>query len=360
MRKIRVGILGATGMVGQHYVNLLIEHPFFEISFLAASKDSAGKTYGQALQEKGRSFDSIPPSVLAMPVYSVDEIDKAKEHCDFVFSAVNAETAKINEPLYAAAGLPVVSNASAHRMDPDVPLLIPEINPEHLELIHQQRKNRGWGKGFIIAKPNCSVQSYLFPLFPLHQKFGIKKLIITTMQAVSGAGYPGVSSLDIIDNVIPYIGGEEEKSEREPLKILGKIQNGKIAPIQGLSISAHCNRVPVMDGHTACVSVEFVKKPTKEEILEIWREFRSVPQELNLPSAPIQPIIYREEKDRPQPKFDRNAEGGMAITVGRLRECPVLDFRFVALSHNALRGAAGGGVLNAELLYSQNYFGEHL
>ncbi len=306
MRKLRVGVLGATGMVGQHYVQLLNDHPFFEVAFLAASKDSAGKSYAQALSQKGRPSEGLPARILALPVHRIDEIDIAVKECDFVFSAVNSETAKVYEQLYAAAGLPVVSNVSTHRKDPDVPLLIPEINPEHLAIIPQQQKNRGWKKGFIVVKPNCSIQSYLFPLFPLHKKFGIKKIIVSTMQAVSGAGYPGVSSLDIIDNVIPYIGGEEEKSENEPLKILGTIQKGQFAPHEGISISAHCNRVPVMDGHTACVSVEFETKPTKEEILEIWREFKGVPQELDLPSAPAQPIVYREEKDRPQPKFDRD------------------------------------------------------
>ena len=360
MRKLRVGILGATGIVGQHYVHLLKDHPFFEVTFLAASKDSAGKSYAEALAVKGRGFDSTSARVLALPVHRIDEMEKAQELCDFVFSAVNTETAKICEALYAAAGMPVVSNTSYHRMDHDVPLLIPEINPEHLEIIPMQQKNRGWDKGFIIAKPNCSLQSYLIPLYPLHRQFGVKKLIITTMQAASGAGYPGVSSLDIIDNVIPYIGGEEEKSENEPLKILGKIQGNQFSHIEGVSISAHCNRVPVLDGHTACISVEFENKPPQEEILRLWRDFRGVPQELRLPSAPAYPILYREEKDRPQPRLDRNAERGMAVTAGRLRECPVLDYRFVALSHNALRGAASGGVLNAELLYAQGYFGDCL
>lgn len=347
--KLRVGVLGATGMVGQHYVRLLKNHPWFEVSFLAASKESPN--YGQALIEKGCSSDAMP----ALPVYRIDEIAAAASQCDFVFSALGTEAALEYEGRYAAAGLPVVSNASAHRQDPDVPVLIGEINPEHLAIIPEQQRNRGWKKGFIVVKPNCSLQSYLFPLFPLHREFGIKRLIVTTMQAVSGAGYPGVASLDILDNVIPYIGGEEEKSETEPLKILGRIEGGRFAPALEIEISAHCNRVPVADGHTACVSVEFVQKPSRDEILRLWRAFRGAPQELGLPSAPLQPIVYREEKDRPQPKLDRNAENGMAVTVGRLRECPVLDYRFVALSHNALRGAASGGILNAELLVRQNY-----
>lgn len=355
MKKLRVGILGASGMVGQRYVHLLKEHPFFEIAFFAASKESVGKSYAEAIQGKGFPSDGIAPRLLSLPVHGIEEISLAKELCDFVFSAVGTEIALKYEALYAAAGLSVVSNAAAHRMDEDVPCLIPELNPEHLEIIPIQQKNRGWDKGFIVTKPNCSLQSYLIPLYPLHRKFGIKKIVLSTMQAVSGAGYPGVPSLDVIDNVIPYIGGEEEKSEQEPLKILGKIKEEKICPARGISISAHCNRVPVLDGHTACVSVEFEEKPTRQEILELWHAFKGAPQDLSLPSAPPQPILYREEKDRPQPKLDRNASKGMAITVGRLRECNVFDFRFVALSHNALRGAASGGVLNAELMYKKGY-----
>ena len=352
MKKLRAGILGATGLVGQHYVRLLQDHPLFEIAFLAASPESAGRRYSDVLLQKGRLFDGIRSD---LDVHRIDEIERAVELCDFVFSAVGGEVAKRFEPLYAAAGLPVISNASSHRKDADVPLLIPEINPEHLQVIPIQRKNRGWGKGFIVVKPNCSLQSYMIPLYPLHQKFGVKKLVIATLQAVSGAGYPGISSLNMIDNIVPYIAGEEEKSESEPLKIFGTIEGGGISSAKGISISAHCNRVPVLDGHTACVSVLFERKPHRDEILQIWREFRGLPQKLRLPSAPSQPILYREENDRPQPRLDRNAEAGMAVTLGRLRECPVFDYRFVALSHNALRGAAMGGLLNAELLLSEGY-----
>jgi aspartate-semialdehyde dehydrogenase len=355
MQKSRVGILGATGLVGQQYVHQIKDHPFFEISFLAASKDSAGKKYGTALTEKGRPLDGFPPHILDLPIHAIDEVHQAKGLCDLVFSAVSTEAAKTYETLYAAAGLPVVSNTGYHRLDPDVPLIIPEINPEHLSVITHQQKRRGWDKGFIITKPNCSLQGFLIPLYPLHRAFKLKNIIVVTMQAVSGAGYPGIASLDIIDNIIPYIAGEEEKSEIEPLKILGSIQNEEISSITDVSISMHCNRVPVLDGHTACVSVQFEKKPTKDEILTLWREFRGIPQELHLPSAPEHPIIYNEEKDRPQPRRDRDAEGGMAITVGRLRECHVFDFRFACLSHNVLRGAARGGVLNAELLHAQGY-----
>lgn len=356
MGTVRVGILGATGMVGQHYVSLLKQHPFFEVCFLAASKESSGKSYAEALADKGRTIHALPGRLCSLKVHGMNEISCAKELCDFVFSAVNTETAKVYENLYAADGLPVISNTSFHRMDADVPLLIPEINPEHLDMIPLQKKNRGWKKGFIVTKPNCSLQSYLIPLFPLHRQFGVKKIIVSTMQAVSGAGYPGVSSLDIIDNVIPYIDGEEKKSEIEPLKILGKIQGDQIVLNEGILISAHCNRVPVIDGHTACISVQFEKKPKREELLDLWRQFTGLPQQLCLPSAPMNPIIYREEKDRPQPRLDRDAGHGMAITVGRLRDCQVLDFRFVGLSHNALRGAASGGILNAELLFAKGYF----
>jgi aspartate-semialdehyde dehydrogenase len=298
---------------------------------------------------------SIPKSILNMPVYRMDDIEQAKHSCSFVFSAVSNDAAKIYEERYAANGIPVISNAGYHRNSSDVPVLIPEINPDHARLIPIQQKNRNWNKGFIVVKPNCSLQSYMIPLAPLHQHFKVQKLLVTTLQSTSGAGYPGVSSLDMIDNVIPYIANEEEKSEREPLKIWGQIKNNGIEFANNITISAHCNRVPVLDGHLACVSVQFEQKPRAEEILHLWENFQGMPQQLQLPSAPEFPIIYREENDRPQPRKDRNAENGMGITVGRLRECPVLDFRFVALSHNTIRGAAGGGILNAEFLVRQGY-----
>ena len=351
MHRCRVGILGATGLVGQQYVRQLIGHPFFEITFLAASEESAGKKYAAVLVEKGRPREGIPPHILDMTVHAVHEIGEARERCSLVFSAISTEAAKKYEALYAAAGLRVVSNTGYHRLDSDIPLIVPEINPDHLSIIPSQQQRRGW-TGCIITKPNCSLQGFLIPLYPLHRTFKITKLVVVTMQAVSGAGYPGIASLDIIDNIIPFISGEEEKSETEPLKILGSIQKGEIAPLHDIDISMHCNRVPVLNGHTACVSVQFDQRPTREEILTLWREFRGVPQELRLPSAPSQPIIYNDQKDRPQPRLDRDAGGGMAITVGRLRECPVFDYRFVCLSHNVLRGAAKGGILNAELLLS--------
>jgi aspartate-semialdehyde dehydrogenase len=261
------------------------------------------------------------------------------------------------EDSYAASGIPVISNASAHRWTCDVPVLISEVNPCHADIIPAQRKKRGWHRGFIAVKPNCSVQSYTTPLYALIQAgYEVKRLIVTTLQAVSGAGYPGPASIDMIDNIVPYIGGEEEKSELEPLKILGTIEEGVFKNAVFPKISAHCNRVPVADGHTACVSVEFgEKKPSIEEVKKIWAEFRGLPQELDLPMAPEQPIIIREEDDRPQPRKDRDAGKAMAVTVGRIRPCNVFDLRFVGLSHNTVRGAAGGGILNAELLKHKGY-----
>jgi aspartate-semialdehyde dehydrogenase len=261
------------------------------------------------------------------------------------------------EEAYGAAGIPVVSNASAHRGTPDVPMLIAEVNPHHADIIPLQRKARGWDRGFIAVKPNCSIQSYMTPLFALIRAgYEVNRIIVTTLQALSGAGYPGVASLDIIDNVVPYIGGEEEKSEQEPLKILGDIRDGAIQNRSLPRISAHCNRVPVTDGHTACVSLEFgEKKPSLEEVKSIWSSFTALPQELDLPMAPKRPIIIREEADRPQPRKDRDADKAMAVTIGRIRPCNVFDLRFTALSHNTVRGAAGGGILNAELLKSKGY-----
>ncbi len=355
MEKISVGILGATGMVGQQYVSLLENHPWFEVSFLAASERSAGKSYGEAVEGRWHMKSPVPNNVKEMEVCTVDDIGKANKSCSFVFSALDSDIAKVYEEKYAEAGIPVVSNASTHRFTKDVPMLIPEINHGHLEIIPVQQKNHGWKKGFILVKPNCSLQSYLTPLYALHEKFRIKKVVITTMQAVSGAGHPGVSSFDIIDNIVPLIKGEEEKTENEPLKILGRIEGSGIKNCSGISISAHCNRVPVIDGHMACVSVEFENKPTRNQIIEAWKNFRSLPQTLNLPFAPKRPIIYMDEPDRPQTRLDRDNDKGMAVTVGRLRECNVLHYRFVGLSHNTIRGAAGGGILNAELLKAQGF-----
>jgi aspartate-semialdehyde dehydrogenase len=355
MKKIPVGILGATGMVGQHYVNRLAHHPWFEIAFMASSEQSAGKSYAEALAGRWRLPTPIPDAVKNIPLKSPEAISVAKQTCTLIFSAVGNEAAALYEENYALAGLRLISNASLHRFAPDVPMLIPEINPHHLAILPIQQANRKWKEGFIVTKPNCSLQSYMIPLWPLHLRYTIKQLLVTTMQAVSGAGYPGISSLDIIDNVIPHIAKEEEKSEQEPLKILGSINGNSISPAQGIAISAHCNRVPVQDGHMACVSVKFEQKPSLDEILFLWNTFQGLPQEMNLPTAPFPPIIYKAENDRPQPRLDRHEGHGMGVVVGRLRPCPVLDYRFVALSHNTIRGAAGGGVLNGELLMQQGY-----
>ncbi len=358
--KIFVGILGATGMVGQNYIRLLENHPWFEVAYLAASPNSAGMKYSEAVKGRWQMNTSIPEKVVDIIVEDVTNVQQIVGRCQFVFSAFEmSDKGAIRglENEYAALGLPVVSNASAHRHTKDMPMLIPEINSAHLEIIPLQQKHHNWGKGFVAVKPNCSLQSYLTPIYALIQAgFEVKKLIITTMQAVSGAGYPGVPSLDMIDNVVPFIAGEEDKTEKEPLKILGRIVNEEIIDADSIKISAHCNRVPVTDGHTACVSMLFGnKKPTVDEILFVWQNFRPEYADLNLPSAPRQPIIYRHEENRPQPRKDRDIDKAMAVTVGRLRACNVFDYKFVGLSHNTVRGAAGGGILNAELLAAKGY-----
>ena len=355
MGKIKAGILGATGMAGQRYIQLLKDHPWFDVTFVAASSRSAGKSYGEAVEGRWYMQTPIPTSVVSLKVSDVAHIDSAIEACDFVFSAVDSKTAREFEFAYAQKGIPVVSNASANRWTDDVPVIMPEVNYDHCQLIDAQKKQRGLEKGFVVAKPNCSLQSYLMALAPLKKEFGLKNVVITTMQALSGAGYPGVPSLAIIDNVLPLIPGEEEKSEREPSKIFGAVKDGKIVCDDSFAISAHCNRVPTLDGHLACVSVEFESKPSREDILLIWNSFASYPQREHLPSAPPSPIIYIDEPDRPQVNRDRNAGNGMAVTVGRLRDCPVFHYRFACLSHNTIRGAAGGGILIAEMLKRQGY-----
>jgi len=352
-------------MVGQQYIYQLRNHPWFEVRFVAASPRSAGKKYRDAVS--GRVlFPGILESVGDLVVTDANDVSHgiaaAKAgNCAFVFSALETEKDQIIalENAYAAANIPVVSNASAHRWTEDVPVIIAEVNHHHADIIPVQQKARGWDKGFITVKPNCSIQSYVTPIYALLEKgYEIKRLIVSTLQAVSGAGYPGVPSLDMIDNIVPYIGGEDEKSEKEPLKILGSIQGNILKNAEFPKISAHCNRVPVVDGHTACVSVEFgSKKPSIDEVKKIWSEFRSLPQELKLPMAPERPIIIREENDRPQPRRDRDADKAMAVSVGRIRPCNVFDLRFVGLSHNTVRGAAGGGILNAELLKHKGYLG---
>lgn len=356
MSKMGVGILGATGLVGQHYLHLLQNHPHFEVTFVAASPQSSGKTLEEALA--GRAHLPLGPSQ-TLRLHSLEQIDAALRCCRLIFSALPTEIAREWEPRYASSGLALISNASPERLAPDVPLLIPEVNASHLEVLPLQQKKRGWSRGFIVAKPNCSLQSYAIALAPLHERFSLRKVMVTTLQAASGAGYPGIASLDLIDNAIPYIQGEEEKLEREPCKIFGKVSPEGIASNAEIAISAHCNRIAVRDGHLACVSVEFATKPALADILALWAAFRPLPQQLGLPSAPCPPIIYCPEEDRPQPRRDRERGGrtaaGMAISIGRLRPCPLFHVRFVCLSHNTLRGGAGGGILTAELLRSQGY-----
>ena len=358
MKQFNVGVIGATGMVGQRFMLLLSKHPWFNVTVLAASPRSAGQTYREAVGNKW-AFDTPIPEKFASMVVLDAENDMAKiaEQVDFVFCAVNMEKSKIRalEETYAKMEVPVVSNNSAHRFTPDVPMIIPEINDEHLDIIPSQRKRLGTKRGFIAVKSNCSLQSYVPLLHPL-KKFGIREVAVCTYQAISGAGKTFATMPEILDNVIPYIGGEEEKSEREPLKIWGKIENGEIVPANGPAITAQCLRVPVSDGHTAAVFVRFENKPTQEEILSAWAEFKGAPQELKLPSAPEQFLQYLEEDNRPQPKLNRMAGNGMTVTAGRLRQDSVYDYKFVGLSHNTLRGAAGGAVLLAELLAAKGYF----
>jgi len=358
-KKLKVGVIGATGMVGQNYLRLLRRHPWFEVVFLAASPHSAGKKYADAVAGRWHMNEPIPPAYRDIVVADASHVSKAVGKCRLVFSAVEMDKKAIMalEEEYAARGFAVVSNNSAHRHTEDVPVMVPEINHSHLDIIPQQRRQRGWQEGLLVVKPNCSIQSYMLPLYALLRAgYRIDAMIVTSLQAVSGAGYPGPASLDMIDNVIPYIPGEEEKSEVEPAKILGRIEGGRVVPDASIKISAHCNRVAVSDGHTACCSIKFAgKKPSIEEIIQIWRNFSSLPQELKLPSAPVPPIIYRDEPDRPQPRQDRDAGGGMAVTVGRLRSCHVFDYRFVGLHHNTVRGAAGGSILTAELLVAKGF-----
>jgi aspartate-semialdehyde dehydrogenase len=342
--RIPVGVLGATGMVGQEFVSFLRDHPWFDLTWLGASDRSAGKPYREATTWR---LGGETPSYVRDIVVS-DSVPKGAPK--LVFSAMDASVATEIEQAFAAAGHTIVSNSRNHRMDADVPLLVPEANAEHLELLPTQHQVRSW-PGQIVTNPNCSTIVLVMALAPLKQ-FGIKKVIVTTMQAISGAGYPGVPSLDILGNVVPYIGGEEPKMESETQKILGTFSGGKIVPLDA-KVSASCNRVPVVDGHTICVSVEFEKKPSEQELIAALNGFRGVPQQMNLPSAPAQPVVYMEQADRPQPRRDVERDNGMAVFVGRLRKCPVLDYKFVALGHNTVRGAAGAAVLNAELMKVQ-------
>jgi len=341
-RKYRVGILGATGMVGQRFIELLVDHPQFEVTAVAASDRSQGKTFGEACT--WRLAGDMPDAVRSLPV----QAPAAPIDCDLVFSSLPGEIARETEGSFAAAGYPVISNSSAFRMDEDVPLLIPEVNHEHIALLKQQRNKYSKG-GFIVTNPNCSTIMIALALAPLHAAFGVESCVATTLQALSGAGYPGVASLDIIDNVLPFIGGEEEKIETETVKILGRFNESKIDPAP-MAVSAQCHRVNVADGHMAAVRVKFARKPSLNDLRNALTSFRSLPQELGLHSAPAEPIVIRDEENRPQPKLDRDAGKGMTITAGRIKPDTVLDYRFVVLSHNTIRGAAGAAILNAELL----------
>ena len=355
-KKLKVGILGGTGMVGQRFVSLLEDHPWFEVAVIAASPRSAGKTYEEAVGGRWKMKTPMPEKAKSIVVKNVNDIDAVAADVDFLFSAVDMTKEEIRaiEEAYAKTETPVVSNNSAHRWTPDVPMVVPELNPEHLAVIPFQKKRLGTTRGCILVKPNCSIQSYTPALHALRE-FAPKVVVATTYQAISGAGKTFADWPQMIDNVIPYIGGEEEKSEQEPLRIWGHVENGVIVKAESPIITTQCLRVPVSDGHTAAVFVTFEKKPSHEEILARWKEFRGLPQELELPSAPKQFITYFEEPDRPQAALDRDIERGMGVCVGRLREDTVYDYKFVGLSHNTLRGAAGGGVLSAELLTAQGY-----
>lgn len=350
MNKIPVGILGATGMVGQRFITLLQNHPWFEVVVLAASPRSVGKPFSEAVSGRWLMQESIPQAVSNLTVLEVEkDMDQIAQKVTLVFSALDMEKNQIKqiENNYASLGVIVVSNNSAHRWSSDVPMIMPEINLEHLDLIKTQQQNHGWSKGFVVVKPNCSIQSYVPMLTPL-MKFGIKTVVVTTLQAVSGAGKTLENWLQMQGNVIPFIGGEEEKSEKEPLKIWGQLENEEIRLAQ-IPISTTCIRVPVADGHMASVSVSFEKKPTKEEIISAWENFNPL-RDLNLPSTPVPFITYFEEENRPQTRIDRELGNGMGISAGRLREDNIFDYKFIGLSHNTIRGAAGGAILTAELL----------
>ena len=355
-KKLRVGILGGTGMVGQRFISLLENHPWFEVVCIAASPRSAGKTYEEAIGDRWKMTTPMPEAVKKMVVYNVNDIEAVASQVDFVFSAVDMtkeEIKKIEED-YAKTETPVVSNNSAHRWTEDVPMVVPEINPEHYALIEYQKKRLGTTRGFVAVKPNCSIQSYTPALVAL-KEFEPTQVVVTTYQAISGAGKTFKDWPEMVGNIIPYIGGEEEKSEQEPLRLMGKLVNGKIEKATAPVITSQCIRVPVLNGHTAAVFVNFKKKPTKEQIIDRLVNFKGLPQELNLPSAPKQFIQYLEDDNRPQVALDVDYENGFGVSFGRLREDTIFDWKFVGLSHNTIRGAAGGAVLSAELLVAQKY-----
>ena len=356
MRSYRVGIVGATGMVGQRFISLLQGHPWFHITALAASARSAGKPYREAVGDRWAFDWEIPAEVADMTVLDAQNVEEVAKHVDFIFCAVDMKKDEIRalEEMYAKAECPVMSNNSAHRWTPDVPMVVPELNPEHIKVIEAQRKRLGMKRGLIAVKSNCSIQSYVPALWPLLD-FEPKRVMVCTYQAISGAGKTFERWPEMVDNVIPYIGGEDEKSEKEPLKIFGHLENGEIVNATEPAISAQCLRVACSDGHMAAVSVEFGKKPSIETILERWEHCRPATEGLGLPSSPEKFLTYFEDPARPQTRLDRDLYGGMGISIGRLREDPVLDYKFVCLSHNTLRGAAGGGVLSAEYLCKLGY-----
>ncbi|HBP37325.1 MAG TPA: aspartate-semialdehyde dehydrogenase [Clostridiales bacterium] len=355
-RKFKVGVIGGTGYVGQRFLSLLADHPWFEVSVIAASPRSAGKTYQEAVEKRWKIDEPMPNPIKSLIVESADNLEKICAEVDFVFCAVDMKKEDIRnlEEKIARLETPVVSNNSAHRLTPDVPMIIPEINPEHAGLIDSQRRRLGTTRGFIAVKPNCSIQSYVPALTPLLD-FGLEQISACTYQAISGAGKTFTDWPEMIENLIPYIGGEEEKSEKEPLKIWGGLGTGEIILAEKPVISAQCYRVAVQEGHTAAVSVKFTRKPAREEILSCWASFAGIPQKAGLPSAPHPFLVYLPESDRPQPRLDCLCNRGMSVTIGRLREDPIFDYKFTCLSHNTLRGAAGGAVLTAELLVHQGY-----
>ena len=355
-QKLKVGILGATGMVGQRFISLLENHPWYEVVAVAASPRSAGKTYEEAVGGRWKMTTPMPEKVKNLTVMNVNEVEKVASEVDFVFSAVDMTKEEIRaiEDAYAKTETPVVSNNSAHRWTPDVPMVVPEINPEHFAVIESQKKRLGTKRGFVAVKPNCSIQSYA-PVLTAWKEFEPTEVVATTYQAISGAGKTFKDWPEMLGNVIPYIGGEEEKSEQEPLRLWGEVKDGEIVKASSPVITTQCIRVPVLNGHTAAVFVKFAKKPTKEELIDRMRNFKGLPRELNLPSAPKQFIQYLEEDNRPQVSLDVDYEKGMGVSVGRLREDTVYDYKFVGLSHNTIRGAAGGAILCAELLTAKGY-----
>ena len=358
MKKYKVGVIGATGMVGQRFVSLIDSNPWFDLHVVAASSRSAGKTYEESVTGRWMMTSPVPESAKGLKVMSAEnDVGAIADSVDFVFSAVDMKKEEIKalEEQYAKAECPVVSNNSAHRWTPDVPMVIPEVNPEHIEVIDSQRKRLGTKRGFICVKSNCSIQSYVPALHPLKDAFGLDRALVCTYQAISGAGKNFDTWPEMVDNVIPYIGGEEEKSEQEPLKIWGKLSGGEIVPAVSPAITTQCIRVPATDGHMAAVFMGFKNKPDIDAVIRLWKEFKGRPQELNLPSAPKQFLHYFEEENRPQTGLDRMLENGMAVSLGRLRPDSQYDYRFIGLSHNTLLGAAGGAVLFAELLCAEGY-----